>query len=247
MLSLDRAIDYSRYFAEVTTDIELADLLDELTREMGFAYFALTHHVDIRHNPDRAIRLLNYPGEWVEYYDAHSLGASDPVHRASHVTNLAFAWSRIPELIALTDLDRSILAKGGHNGIGDGFTVPAHIPGESHGSCTFANPIGIPLPEEQLPIALLIGQYAFDAARRLWQVRPREPVSLLTQRQKECVTWVAAGKTDWEIAQILGIAEDTVADHLKHARDRYGGGNRSTLVARTLYDTSISFPEIFRR
>lgn len=246
MLSFDRANDYFRYFSEVATDAELADLLDELTREMGFAYFALTHHVDIRRNPDKAIRLLNYPGEWVEYYDAHSLGVSDPVHRASHVTNLAFAWSKIPDLIALTPRDRDILAMGGHNGIGDGFTVPAHIPGESHGSCTFANPAGIPLPGDQLPLAQLIGQYAFDTARRLWQVRPAEPVAALTERQKECVVWVAAGKTDWEISQILGIAEETVADHLKHARDRYGGGNRTTLVARTLYDTSISFPEIFR-
>ena len=247
MLSFDRANDYLRYFTEVATDAGLADLLDELAREMGFAFFALTHHVDIRRNPDRAIRLLNYPGEWVEYYDAQGLGVSDPVHRASHVTNLAFAWSKIPDLIVLTARDQDILAMGGLNGIGDGFTVPAHIPGESHGSCTFANPVGIPLPEDQLPIAQLIGQYAFDTARRLWQVRPLEPVAVLTERQKQCVLWVAAGKTDWEIGQILGIAEETVADHLKHARDRYGGGNRSSLVARTLYDTSISFPEIFRR
>lgn len=247
MLSIDRAKDYLHYFSEIATDAELADLLDEFTREMGFAYFALTHHVDIRHRPDRAIRLLNYPGDWVEYYDRHGLGTSDPVHRASHVTNLAFAWSKIPELIALSARDRDILAMGGNNGIGDGFTVPAHIPGESHGSCTFANPIGVPLPEDQLPMAWLIGQYAFATARRLWQVRPVEATPLLTERQKECVTWVAAGKTDWEIGQILGIAEDTVADHLKHARDRYGGGNRSALVARTLYDTSISFPEIFLR
>ena len=107
--------------------------------------------------------------------------------------------------------------------------------------------VDVALPEDQLPMAQLIGQYAFDTARRLWQVRPSEPIAALTERQKECVVWVAAGKTDWEISQILGIAEETVADHLKHARDRYGGGNRTTLVARTLYDTSISFPEIFRR
>ena len=202
MLLFDRANDYSRYFLEVTTDAELADLLDELAREMGFAYFALTHHVDIRHNPDRAIRLLNYPGEWVEYYDAQGLGVSDPVHRASHVTNLAFAWSRIPELIPLSARDLDILALGGHAGIGDGYTVPAHIPGESHGSCTFANPAGIPLPQDQLPIAQIIGEYAFDTARRLWQVRPRAPVPVLTERQKECVIWAAAGTRSGGVSRL---------------------------------------------
>ena len=58
---------------------------------------------------------------------------------------------------------------------------------------------------------------------------------------------MAAGKTDWEIGQILGIAEETVTDHLNHARDRYGGGKRTSLVARALYDTSITFPDIFKR
>ena len=246
MLSFDLVKPYFRYFSEVATGSELADLLESVTRDLGFRYFALTHHVDIRRNPDKTIRLLNYPGEWVEYYDANCLGVTDPVHRASHVTTLGFAWSKIPLLIALTALDREILARGESNGIGEGFTVPAHVPGESHGSCTFANPAGTTLPEASLALAQLVGHYAFDAARRLWQVRP-EPVAGLTERQRECLRWVALGKSDWEIAQILGIRHHTVIMHLKQARDRYGGGKRSALVAHALYDTSITFPDIFRR
>ena len=42
MLSFDRAEPFFECFSQVTTDIELADLLDSVTREMGFAYFALT-------------------------------------------------------------------------------------------------------------------------------------------------------------------------------------------------------------
>jgi len=247
MLPFNRAEPFFRQFAELTTSLELAGLLDEVSRELGFRYWALTHHVDIRRHPDKAIRLLNYPGEWVEYYDANSLGLSDPVHRASHVTSQGFAWSRIPDMIALTPRDRDILARGGSNGIGDGFTVPAHVPGESHGSCSFANPAGTPLPGEDLPLAQLVGTFAFEAARRLWRVRPEKPLAPLTDRQRECLIWVARGKTDWEIAQILGIAHQTVVLHLKHARDRFGGGKRTSLVAQALYDSSISFPDIFRR
>lgn len=247
MFPFDRAEPFFRQFADIETSDELAGLLDDIVRALGFRYWALTHHVDIRGNPDQAIRLHNYPGEWVEYYDANSLGISDPVHRASHVTSLGFAWSRIPEMIALTPRDREILAKGGNNGIGDGFTVPAHVPGESHGSCSFANPAGNSLPQEDLPLAQLVGSFAFEAARRLWRVRPAKPAAPLTDRQRECLIWVARGKTDWEIAQILGVAHETVVMHLKHARDRFGGGKRTSLVAQALYDTSISFPDIFRR
>jgi LuxR family quorum-sensing system transcriptional regulator CciR len=245
MFPFERAEPYFRQFAAITTSAELGDLLDELTRELRFRFWALTHHGDIRRQGGRAIRLHNYPGEWAEYYDAHSLGVSDPVHRASHVTSLGFAWSRIPQMIALTPRDREILARGGANGIGDGFTVPAHVPGEAHGSCSFANPAGVCLPEDHLPLAQLIGTFAFEAARRLWRVRPTAPAAPLTDRQRECLIWVARGKTDWEIAQILGVAHHTVVMHLKHARDRFGGGKRTSLVAQALYDTSISFPDIF--
>jgi LuxR family quorum-sensing system transcriptional regulator CciR len=246
MIAFDRAEPFFRQFAEITTDAELAELLDGITGELRFRYWALSHHVDLRRHC-RAIRLHNYPGEWAEYYDAHSLGPSDPVHRASHVTALGFAWSRIPEMIALTPKDREILARGGASGIGDGFTVPAHVPGESHGSCSFANPTGTALPEEDLPLAQLIGTFAFEAARRLWRVRPARPAAQLTDRQRECLIWVARGKTDWEIARILGIAHHTVVMHLKHARDRFGGGKRTSLVAQALYDSSISFRDIFER
>src|SRR5690349_15548748 len=90
MLPFDRAEPFFRQFSDLSASGELADLLDAISRELGFRYWALTHHVDIRRNPDQAIRLHNYPGEWVEYYDANSLGLSDPVHRASHVTSLGF-------------------------------------------------------------------------------------------------------------------------------------------------------------
>lgn len=247
MYPFARAEPFFGQFADIASAAQLSDLLDDITGELGFRYWALTHHVDIRRHPEQAIRLHNYPGEWVEYYDANSLGLSDPVHRASHKTSLGFAWSRIPEMIALTPQDREILAKGGVNGIGDGFTVPAHIPGESHGSCSFANPAGTALPEDDLPLVQLIGTFAFEAARRLWRVRPATPIAPLTDRQRECLIWVARGKTDWEIAKILGVGEQTVITHLKHARDRFGGGKRTSLVAQALYDSSISFPDIFNR
>jgi LuxR family quorum-sensing system transcriptional regulator CciR len=247
MLPFARAEPFFDQLTHITTAADLADLLAGITRELGFRYWALTHHVDIRRHPDRAIRLHNYPGEWVEYYDANSLGLSDPVHRASHVTSVGFAWSRIPEMITLTPHDREILAKGGSNGIGDGFTVPAHVPGESHGSCSFANPVGTALPADELALAQLVGTFAFEAARRLWRVRPASPAAPLTDRQRECLVWVARGKTDWEIARILGVTHHTVVAHLKHARDRFGGGRRTSLVAQALYDSSISFPDIFQR
>lgn len=245
----DRIEAFVRELGQAGSEAELRLLLTEICGEMGFRYFALTHHVDILQAPRPAIRLDNYPDDWVEYFDAAKLGISDPVHRASHVTSVGFAWSRLPRMIKLTPRDHEVLALAEARGIGEGFTIPAHVPGESNGSCSFATMSGAALDEEQLPLAQLVGAFAFEAARRLSGVRdPAQFQSCrLTDRQRDCLVWAARGKSDWEISRILDVSHETVIMHLKQARERYGVAKRTLLAVHALFDGTISFSDIVRR
>lgn len=197
-----RVDEFIRDANSIQTRAALADLLEAMTRDMGFAYFALTHHT--HPSRDTSIRLANYPLDWVEYFDANGLGASDPVHRASHMTSVGFVWSNLPGLIDLTPRDPEVLALAERRGIGDGFTIPAHVPGEATGSCSFATAHGQALDPDQLPLAQLVGAFAFEAARRVWEVRQpaSDPRPRLTDRQRDCVIWAARGKSDWEILDV---------------------------------------------
>lgn len=225
---------------------ELFGALSECTQEMGFRYFSLSQHVDFRHCPEAGIRLHNYPSHWEAWFDERALGRFDPIHRASHVTSTGFSWSNVPTMIQLTVGDRAILRAARDAGIGDGFTVPAHVPGEYNGSCSFAVRDDERVPADAAMIAQLIGGMAFEAARRIAQPRraPR-PTALMTDRQRDCVLWAARGKTDWEISRILGVSHDTVIQHLKHARERYGVQKRAHLAVMALFDGSICFSDIF--
>lgn len=40
----------------------------------------------------------------------------------------------------------------------------------------------------------------------------------LTPREREILTWAAAGKSAWETSSILGISEATVITHLENTR-----------------------------
>ncbi|MDW9912848.1 hypothetical protein GOB19_33180 [Sinorhizobium meliloti] len=51
-------------------------------------------------------------------------------------------------------------------------------------------------------------------------------VPILTVREKECICWVAKGKSSWDIGAILGISENTVDYHIKIAMKKLGTGNR---------------------
>ncbi len=242
-----------RAFVRMVTEAQNADdlgnALADISTMMGFDYFALTHHVDIKREPQSAIRVTNYPVRWADYYDSHALGVSDPVHRASHVTSVGFSWSDLSSLIPLTPNDRRMLEQGKDWGIGDGFTIPANVPGEARGSCSFANPAGRPIDEDMLPLAQLVGAFAFEGARRMWSMRKTgaDTAAVLTDRQRDCVFWVARGKSDWEIGQILGVTEETVTMHLKHARERYNVQKRTSLVIHALYDGAFTFTDIFKR
>lgn len=241
------AQEFVRQVTAATNADDLFAALQAVSAEMGFEYFALSHHVDMARAGKDAIRVHNYPSKWADYYDSNALGVSDPVHRACHMTNIGFVWSNMPTMIPLTRDDHRVLALGRAQGVGDGFTVPASVPGESLGSCSFANKHGVVMDDTMLPLAQTVGMFAFECARRLWVTRPVDLAPpRLTDRQRDCLLWAGRGKSDWEISRILGISQDTVDRHLKNARERYGVPKRTMVVIRALFDGTLSFSDVLK-
>jgi DNA-binding CsgD family transcriptional regulator len=61
--------------------------------------------------------------------------------------------------------------------------------------------------------------------RPLLAERPAAVV-YLTPREREVLSWVALGKSDWQIAQILLISHKTVNFHVERAKRRLNVGTR---------------------
>ena len=226
-----------------TSSKDLQLLLTEVTEELGFRYFALLHHRCVQSGSDRLIRLDNYPGAWAEELLTRHDVAADPVHLASLRTNAGFEWDELGEFLPLSSSQRRILERSRHYGLGPGFTVPANIPGEPSGSCSFAVGRGRSLPDRQLMCAELIGVHAFRAARRIYGFAEAGEIPRLSRRERQCLRLVAAGKTDWEIGAILGISHETARQYVKRARAAYDVVSRAQLVACGLRDSLVSFDE----
>ena len=221
----------------------LRNLLEDVTKELGFQYFALLHHRCMLFSSDRLVRIDNYPGGWAEELLTRHDVAADPVHLASLRTNAGFGWDELGGLLPLSPSQRMILERSRHHGLGSGFTVPANVPGEPSGSCSFAVRRGRSLPERRLQCAELIGVHAFRAARRIYGFAAEGRVPWLSRRERQCLRLVAAGKTDWEIAAILGISVETAHQYVKRARAAYDVVSRAQLVACGLRDALVSFDE----
>lgn len=246
MSSLDLAQHFIDELHGVKSSADLHHLLDGATRDLGFQYFALLQHVDIIHLGGNAVWLHTYPEAWVEHFVKLKRFATDPVHVASYRTNVGFLWTDVSKLVRLTDAQKKVLGEARRHGVVDGYTVPAHVPGEWNGSCSFAQRQGIAIRPDILPAAQLIGSFAFQKARELvvrtGATSEFEPVKL-TSRQLDCIVQVARGKTDWEISQILGIKEETVSEYLDEARRRYFVARRVQLVTNALYDGHITLSD----
>lgn len=158
------------FFADYRHYREMAELhhaLDEVTKALGFCYFALLHHAQPAQSKTSLVHLHNYPSDWASRYAEEQLYRHDPVLEACSRTNVGFSWDEIDTLIRMTPRLRFTIDGAQKNGLGNGFTVPAHVPGEPLGSCSFVTAAGIALPRDSLHIAELVGSFAFAAARRI--------------------------------------------------------------------------------
>ena len=222
---------------------DLHSLLDSASRELGFHYYALLHHASLGASNDHYVRIDNYPESWVAELLGSGLADEDPVHLASRRMNIGFAWSELGGLIRLTDRQRSILRRSRRHGMGAGFTIPANVHGEPSGSCSFAVRCGDELPRLKLKCAELVGGHAFRAARRV-QAADHPPVRPhLSRREIQCLRLLAIGKSDWEIATILGISRETVRQYVKRARAAYEVASRTQLAVHGLRDDWVRFEE----
>jgi LuxR family quorum-sensing system transcriptional regulator CciR len=239
-----RLIDHFEASAGLcSNDSQLRAVVADAARELGFDYFALLHHSSLAAPAPSLIRIDTYPSGWEQELVARGLIGSDPVHHACARTNIGFSWSELPALVTIGPRQSELLERAKRFGIGDGFSVPVNIPGEPTGSCSFAMRTGSALSVQRLLCAEQVGAHAFRAARRIHDYPLVARTPHLSRRERQCVRLLAGGKSDWEIAAILGISVETAHQYVKRARAAYDVVSRAQLVACGLRDSVISFDE----
>jgi DNA-binding CsgD family transcriptional regulator len=83
---------------------------------------------------------------------------------------------------------------------------------------------GEAIPAAQLRCAYLLSELAEAAPAGL-------AGGSLSERERECLRWVAEGKTTDEVALILGVSGNTVNSYIQHAIRKYSAPNRAKAIA----------------
>ncbi|HUO21996.1 MAG TPA: LuxR family transcriptional regulator [Caulobacteraceae bacterium] len=230
---------------------ELEGLLANVVRELDFDYYAVVHQVDLNAASTRPVRLSNYPPSWAALLLERRHFVDDPIVVGAQRTCCGFLWTDVPKLLSLSKRQGEMLGCATGEGLGGGFTVPAHVPGEFFGLASFAVRFGRTVPEDSLPAAQYVGSFAVDAARRiarattLTKTYAAKQPPRLTPRQLDCLVLTVQGKSVGVIAQLLGISPDTAHEHLEDAKRRLGVSRKEQMVARALFYGLITFSDAF--
>ena len=234
--------------AAINDMVTLRDAVSQTSRELGFDYFAIVHHIRFGRPTSDKVRLSNYPIEWLARLRQDE-SFKEPVLRAAERASTGFLWSQLEQHVPLGERERTYMRLAARHGLAEGYTVPNNVPGETFGSCHFAVRRREALRLENLAAIQALGSFSFEAARQLLlrDSPPSEDYVVpapLTDRQRDCVLFAARGKSDSVIAELLSIRPKTVNEHMEAAKRRYSVATRTQLIVRALFRSEICFSEV---
>lgn len=160
------------------------------------------------------IRIGGYPQEWIDRYTDH-LHRDDPMPAQANVQAAPFRWSDIgglrdltPAQLAFID-EFTILNEGA-----DGIAIPVFGPNGRNGYVGLALPDGLIDDTDTLHRVQVAAQYAHQLYCGIIvpQLPERAPLS---PRELEILRWIAQGKSNSVIAEILGVSANTVDTHIR--------------------------------
>lgn len=169
---------------------------------------------------------VTYSTEWVEHYKSERYVEIDPTIQVGLRRMLPIDWSAFDR----SDKNiRRLFGEAGEFGLGrHGMSLPVH--GRS-GDRALLSITSDAADRDWQHLRLhymrdfqMLALHMHQAILRV-EGRPSIERMALSPRERECLQWVAEGKTSWECGVILGLSERTVRFYLESARHKLGASN----------------------
>ena len=180
------------------------------------------------------VLLCDWPVEWLERYVARNYVDHDPVVSRMKHLQAPFQWRDAADEIKVDRGGEVVMGDAGEFRLKDGLAFPLVT---LDGQIVMVSLGGEQVEMSGLEFGMisLVATYAVGRAMQLLSGNERVIDHIeLTPRERECLRWAAAGKSEWEISQILGISEHTSEKHLLNAKFKLGAVNRVQAVAEAI-------------
>jgi DNA-binding CsgD family transcriptional regulator len=240
---MPNSIDLPSLLARLRAAVSTPDCLRVLVDSRSLAHHAIVGFREQLHvpaisrmpRPQWWAERMGWPAGFMQEWIRRNLAGLNPALSGSNVRVDALASWTLPDpakLPARGSAERARLAAveflGTHD-IREGLVAAVRRSSGHLGYVSWLRPTSRqPLSVAEARGLVLLAQMYFDALDR---VRPQDSSSLLSPMELRCLSWVAYGCTDKEIAAETGRAVDTVRFHVKNILKKLGAANRTHAVA----------------
>jgi LuxR family quorum sensing-dependent transcriptional regulator len=213
------------------------DALEDALAGFNLDHYAFLDLPDSRRRYSDFVFCSRTPAGWLEAYTEANYSQISPALRMAQHSRKPFLWREVrydierePRIVGYLQLMADFK-------LDNGFVIPVPRIAGRAGLVVFCG-AAAELNTGSIPILHMIALLAFEHIR-LFQSPAYERCSTLTEREREVLHWVAAGKTAWEIGEILRIAKRTVDEHVRTACQKLNAGTRAHAVAIAIRDHLI--------
>ncbi len=231
--------DFIESTKQAATQEELFGILQSTMSNYGYdrVIFSIIRDIDLGPGYSQHGLLQNYPMEWHDYYMAKGYREIDPVHAYVAQTDEAFRWEVLDDKLGgMTAKQKLCLNEAAEAGIRNGICVST-----SHSLTKLS---GIAVATTEKTDAAYIDLDLFEAySRQFYKCFKRlvlkdAPLPVrnvsLSNREHEVLRWMALGKTDEEIGEILSINLGTVRFHTQSLFRKLEVHNRPYAVLKAI-------------
>ena len=243
-------------FSSFVVEIEKAqsvnsalDVLEEATRKLGFLRLVYSYLETVR-LPDGSwapppLITRNLPTNWDVSWDTHDI--HDPYLHACFDGGASVSWNAVQRRRDLSSAEIDSWNYLADKQLENGTTIPIHLPGNTFAFVTACDQIAPVaqgtsgwVPEDSLFV--LSHHFHHTVFRKFQAPFPKQNTVKLTDRELECLEWVARGKTTKDIACILDRSPETIRIHIKRCTVKLDALNRAHAVAKAHCLGLISYP-----
>lgn len=179
----------------------------------------------------------NYSPGWRSKYDAEKLQHVDPTFSHCICKSTPLIWS--PDIFSARKQKEMYEEACGY-GIRSGVTLPIHGARGELGALCFVTDTK---PDKHcqrdinrsLPKLSYFRDFIFESSLQFMKPScQKEKAISVTRCELECLKWSAAGKSSWEIGQILHCTESTVNFHFSNIRRKFNTTSRQQAVVKAI-------------
>lgn len=161
------------------------------------------------------VRLVGMPEGLITNYLEEGLFNHDPIRLYAATASRPFRWLDVPRLRTLSAEQENFLNYLLSYCPSGGWAIPVFGPNGRNGYVAIATPDKLPdIPRDLLIEFQVVSQFAHQ---RFCELATHQigRVATLSRREKEVLHWVARGKSNGVIADIIGVSSNTVDTHLR--------------------------------